>query len=141
MNLANIITIINHIAALAVFAFALFCLAQRPRDYFRLAARAFKALIPAWAIVLAAVLAAILLFPADKGLAVFLGLWAFPCAVQLLMAQFCLCAGSIWVWRGGLRGRGFGWLGAWRRLGTLVPWRPFLGGAVLANVFIIVKLT
>jgi membrane protease YdiL (CAAX protease family) len=113
---------------IAVFALALWDLARRPRDVGRLLGRAGRFMAPAWALLVVATAISALLAPWGEGYGTLLLEWVFPDAVGLVMAQVFLAAGAVWVWRGGLRGRGFGWMrrpGRWR---DLVPLGPLVVG-------------
>ncbi|MCX7014349.1 MAG: hypothetical protein NTW86_17660 [Candidatus Sumerlaeota bacterium] len=111
MTPASLAQLFNTALVFGALALAFRDLARRPWVHFRLNRRAARALAPAWCLLGAASVLAALLFPAGQpGYWRLLYQWAVLPAGTLLMAMLFLEAGSVWAWRAGLRGRGFGWL-------------------------------
>ena len=133
MSLKLLIQLSNNAVIIGAFALALADLARRPRDHFRLRRYAGRAMAPAWCALALGTVASVCLFPGGKGYwSLFFQFSVLP-AAGLLMGHFFLEAGSIQVWRGGLRGRGFGWLRPPRRWREILPLRPLAAGIAAVN--------
>jgi len=133
VNLSPLIQVANSLVILGTLALALGDLIRRPSDHYRLARGTRWAMGPGWAALAVAAVASAWLFPGGPGYwKLLVQFAAFP-AVGLLMGGFFLEAGSIWAWRGGLRGRGFGWMRPPRRWREIIPLKPLLAGAAAAN--------
>ncbi len=123
----------NSLCTLGALFWAFASLLRRPGDIRRQMRPAAAFLAPAWIFLAAAALASLLLAAPEGSVGKLALVFGLNTAVELAMAQLFLAAGSIWVYRSGIRGRGCGWLRRWRRVPELIPLKPFLAGALALN--------
>ncbi len=130
---STIISMFNTVVVMGCFFLALWDLLERPADVSRLRRPAQRPIFFVAAFYLMCVVAALIVYPVRDGFWSLLSERVAPGLVYIAAAGFVLMAGSIWAWRSGIRGKGFGWMRPPRRWGEILPRLPLVASALAVN--------